>query len=92
MKLPPVSGQVQMFSPDPESGVIVLGLKGGEVLTIHPGTRAAVSLYPEPLLILDPRTPKARALLLPAPLAEVLAASFPLAQAIKEGQGAKHEA
>lgn len=87
MKYPAPSGKVELFSPDPESGFITLGLKGGEVLQVPPGTRAAVVLSPECLLILQPRTPQARAL-----LAAVLAQSFPLAQAIREGQGAKHEA
>ena len=91
-KVPPASGRVVMCSPDPDTGVIHLGLTSGEVLTLPPGTRAAVSVQPAPLLILNPRTPEARALHLPAQLAQVLARSFPLAQAMREGEGARHDA
>lgn len=92
LPVPPVSGRVVMFSPDPETGFSYLGLTSGELVSVPPGTPAAVILAPVPLLILHPRTPAARALKLPAPLAQILAQSFPLAQAIREGAGAKHDA
>lgn len=90
--IPPPSGRVVMCSPDPGAGVITLGLRSGEVIILTDGTPAAVRLAPVPLLILHPRTPQARALELPAQLAQALARSFPLAQAIREGEGAPHDA
>lgn len=81
-----------MFSPDPDTGIIYLGLTDGELVTIPPGTRGAVTLAPDTLLILNPHTPAARALKLPPPLAQLLAQSFPLAQAMREGEGAHHDA
>ena len=89
---PPVSGRVVMFSPDPDTGFIYLGLTSGELVTVAPGTPAVVALAPEPLLILNARTPEARTLQLPLQLAQVLARSFPFAQQLREGQGARHDA
>lgn len=90
---PPASGHVVGCSPDPDTGCIDLFLTSGEQVTVPPGTRTAVQLAPEPpLLILNPRTPEARALSLPMALAQIFAASFPLAQAMREGAGAQHDA
>ena len=83
---------VSAFEVDVQTDQLHITLEGGEVLTLPSGTPAAVRLSAPCALILWPRTAQVRLLLIPEQLAQVLAASFPLAQAIHEGQGAHHDA
>lgn len=83
---------VTAFEVDPQTGDMRLTLEGGEVLSVSSGTPAAVRVSAPSALMLHPRTAQARLLLISEHLAGALVASFPLAQAIREGQEARHDA
>lgn len=82
---------VTAFDIDPQTGDMHITLEGGEVLSVPSGTPAAVSI-PSLYLIIWPRSAQARAFFISKHLAGVLVASFPLAQSIREGEGARHDA
>lgn len=83
-RIPAPIGTVARVVADPE---------GGRVFTLPDGVPVAVRLDPAPpLLIVAPRTLGAFSLIVPPDIAAALADSLPLAQRIKEGQGAHHDA
>lgn len=91
-RIPKPSGTVSRVILDPETGFTFI-LEGGHVLEVPNGVKAAVRLEPSPpLLIVGPRSLGCFSLIIPKDAAQLLAQAFPLAQKIREGRGAKHEA
>lgn len=92
-RIPAPIGTVARVVADPEGGRVSLILDAGRVFTLPDGVPVAVRLDPAPpLLIVAPRTLGAFSLIVPPDIAAALADSLPLAQRIKEGQGAHHDA